>query len=183
MTPILKTTDIGSAEVLASSVFKQAMRNVPGSVSIVTSGRKPERHGLTVTAGCSLSTDPSSVLVCVNRSAGAHDTIARSEVFCWNILAAVQVSLAQRFAGLDGSKGDIRFSSDEDEWGELVTGAPVLANALCSFDCRVTGIYPAASHTIFVGAAVAEAHQVDQEALIYVQGRFAVPRHHDGPDV
>ncbi|WP_244626591.1 flavin reductase family protein [Bradyrhizobium ivorense] len=160
--------------VFSSTEFRTAMRNVPGAVSIVTTGTRPGRHGLTLTAGCSLSTEPSSVLVCVNKSAGAHDTIKRSGSFCWNILAAHHAALAQKFAGQDGSKGDIRFS--EGLWRELATGAPSLVEAVCSFDCRLSDSYDAGSHTIFVGAVVAQATNVDREPLVYVKGEFMVPR-------
>ncbi|BCH21518.1 flavin reductase family protein [Mesorhizobium sp. L-8-3] len=161
----------------SSAEFRSAMRNVPGAVSIVTTGASPNRHGLTLTAGCSLSTDPSSVLVCVNKSAGGHDTIKGTGSFCWNILASGHDALAKRFSGQDGSKGDIRF--DEVLWRKLVTGAPSLIDAVCSFDCRVTGAYDAGSHTIFVGEVVAQAMNADLEPLIYVRGDFAVPKRPD----
>ncbi|MGY3694754.1 flavin reductase (DIM6/NTAB) family NADH-FMN oxidoreductase RutF [Bradyrhizobium sp. USDA 3240] len=160
--------------VFSSTEFRSAMRNVPGAVSIVTTGARPGRHGLTLTAGCSVSTEPSSVLVCVNKSAGAHDTIKQSGSFCWNILTADHAALAQKFAGQDGSKGDIRFS--EGLWRELATGAPSLVEAICSFDCRVSDSYDAGSHTIFVGAVVAQATNADREPLVYVKGEFTVPK-------
>ncbi len=149
------------------------MRNVPSAVSIVTTGRRPGRHGLTLTAGCSLSTEPSSVLVCVNKSAGAHDTISGSLAFCWNILAAEHSDLALRFSGQDGSKGDMRFA--DGLWQELATGAPSLIEAICSFDCRVVEAHDAGSHTIFVGEVLAQTTNVDREPLVYLRGSFTVP--------
>jgi len=160
--------------VFSSAEFRSAMRSVPGAVSIVTTGIQPGRHGLTLTAGCSLSTDPSSVLVCVNKSAGGHDTIKQSGSFCWNILTADHAELAKRFAGQDGSKGDIRFT--EGLWRKLTTGAPSLIEAICSFDCRVSGAYDAGSHTIFVGEVVAQTTNLDREPLVYVNGDFTVPK-------
>jgi flavin reductase (DIM6/NTAB) family NADH-FMN oxidoreductase RutF len=159
--------------------FRDAMRNVPGAVSIVTTGTRPGRHGLTLTAGCSLSTNPSSVLVCVNKSAGAHETIKRSGVFCWNILGSDHAGLAHRFSGQDGTKGDVRF--DEGVWQELATGAPCLKEAVCSFDCRVVNAHDAGSHTIFVGEVVAQSVSPEREPLVYVRGVFAVPKIHDVP--
>lgn len=162
----------------SAAEFRNAMRNVPGAVSIVTTGKWPGRHGLTLTAGCSLSTDPSSVLVCVNKSAGAHDTIKASKAFCWNILAAEHSALAHKFSGQDGSKGDVRFS--DSLWQELETGAPSLIDAICSFDCRMVHAHDAGSHTIFIGEVVAQTTSKDREPLLYVKGSFAVPKSHDG---
>lgn len=157
--------------MIDSEAFKHALRAIAGSVSIVTSGFAPHRHGLTVTAACSLSLDPSTALVCVNQSAGAHDTIVRTGAFAWNVLSANQKPLAQRFAGMDGSKGDVRF--DDNEWHQLETGAPVLRSALCSFDCRVINSFPVGTHTVFIGAVVAGTHRDELEALVYRQGKFA----------
>lgn len=163
--------------LFSAAEFRSAMRNVPGAVSIVTTGKRPCRHGLTLTAGCSLSMDPSSVLVCVNKSAGAHETIKNSGSFCWNILASNHSALAQKFSGQDGSKGDLRFF--DGLWQELVTGAPSLIEAICSFDCRVIEAHDAGSHTIFVGEVVAQTTNADREPLVYVKGTFAVPKIQD----
>jgi flavin reductase (DIM6/NTAB) family NADH-FMN oxidoreductase RutF len=155
------------------AAFRAAMRNVPGAVSIVTTGYLPHRHGLTLTAGCSLSTEPPSVLVCVNRSAGAHDTILSSGAFCWNILGTEHLDLALTFSGRDGSKGDIRFA--DGLWRDLKTGAPSLIDAICSFDCRVVNAHSSGSHTIFTGEVVAQIAREGGEPLVYVDGVFAVP--------
>lgn len=169
-------------DLVDSTSFKRALRGVTGAVSIVTSGSYPSRHGLTVTAACSLSVEPSTVLVCVNKSAGAHDTIVKTRSFGWNVLSSSHVPLAQKFSGQDGSKGDIRFV--EEEWRSLRTGAPILIDALSSFDCRVIGVHPTGTHTVFVGAVLAEMHREDLEPLVYRQGQFAVPANLDraGPE-
>lgn len=154
--------------------FRTAMRNVPGAVSIVTTGQMPHRHGLTLTAGCSLSTEPPSVLVCVNRSAGAHDTIISSGSFCWNILDISHLNLALTFSGQDGSKGDVRFT--DGFWRDLKTGSPSLIGAICSFDCRVVNAHSSGSHTIFTGEVVAQTARRGGEPLVYVDGVFAAPK-------
>jgi len=168
------TMALKAVRLIDSVSFKTALRNVSGSVSIVTSGRAPERHGLTVTAASSLSVDPSTVLVCVNKAAGAHDTIVSTRSFGWNVLTSNDVDLAQKFAGMDGSKGDIRFS--DGRWTVLASGSPILIGSLCSFDCQVIGMHPVGTHTVFFGAVISEAHQDNYEGLIYRHGKFAVPR-------
>lgn len=177
MTNVISSMPIQEVSPFNPMEFRSAMRNVPGTVSIVTTGIRPGRHGLTLTAGCSLSMEPSRVLVCVNKSAGAHDTIKASQVFCWNILAAQHSGLARTFSGQDGTKGDVRFT--EGLWQTLATGAPSLIEAICSFDCRVVEAHDAGSHTIFVGVVLAQTIKADSEPLVYVRGTFAVPKVHD----
>src|ERR1700722_20053344 len=166
------TEGLDGGHLVDSASFKTALRNLSGSVSIVTSGRAPERHGLTVTAASSLCIDPSTVMVCVNKSAGAHDTIVRTRCFGWNVLTVSHVDLGQKFAGMDGSTGDVRFSAGR--WTELVSGSPILIGSQCSFDCRVIGMHPVATHTVFFGAVLGEGHQDNCEGLIYRHGKFAV---------
>jgi flavin reductase (DIM6/NTAB) family NADH-FMN oxidoreductase RutF len=168
------TNGLDGGHLVDSASFKTALRNVSGSVSIVTSGRAPERQGLTVTAASSLCVDPSTVMVCVNKSAGAHDTIVRTSCFGWNVLTVGHVDLAQKFAGMDGSKGEARFI--DGRWTELVSGSPILIGSLCSFDCQVIGVHPVATHTVFFGAVLGEVHQDNYEGLIYRHGKFAVPQ-------
>jgi flavin reductase (DIM6/NTAB) family NADH-FMN oxidoreductase RutF len=166
--------DFNVARIIDGGSFKAALRNVSGSVSIVTSGRAPYRHGLTVTAASSLSVEPSTVLVCVNKSAGAHDTIVQTGCFGWNVLTASHVDLAQKFSGMDGSKGDVRFG--DGRWTELVSGSPILIGSLCSFDCEVIGMHPVGTHTVFFGAVLGEVHQEKYDGLIYRHGKFAIPQ-------
>jgi flavin reductase (DIM6/NTAB) family NADH-FMN oxidoreductase RutF len=168
------TEGLDGGHLIDSASFKAALRNVSGSVSIVTSGRAPERHGLTVTAASSLCVDPSTVMICVNKSAGAHGTIVRTRCFGWNVLTVGHVDLAKKFAGMDGSKGDVRFS--DGSWTELVSGSPNRIGSLCSFDCQVIGMHPVATHTVFFGAVLGEVHQDNYEGLIYRHGQFAVPQ-------
>lgn len=165
--------DIVPLRIIDNASFKAALRQVSGSVCIVTTGRSPDRHGLTVTAACSLTADPPTVLVCINKSAGAHDTILRTGVFGWNVLGPDHVVLAKKFSGQDGSKGDIRF--DDNQWTSLITGVPILVDAKCSFDCQVTDMHSAGTHTVFYGAVVAESHRVDGVDLVFRNGSFAVP--------
>lgn len=153
-----------------TAAFKSALRAIVGSVSIVASGRGNDRRGLTVTAAVSLCVDPPMVLACINRSAEAHDVILRTGAFSWNVLSADQVQLAERFAALDGSKGASRFSPAD--WDEMVTGGPVLRQSVCSFDCRLQDSVEAATHTIMIGAVVAQTHNQDKVPLIYSSGRF-----------
>ncbi|MGA1857901.1 flavin reductase family protein [Azospirillum sp. 11R-A] len=167
--------DLSVAEHVETAVFKNALRAIVGSVSIVASGQGADRRGLTVTAAVSLCVDPPMVLACINRSAEAHDVILRTGAFSWNVLSADQIQLAERFAALDGSKGASRFSPTD--WDEMATGVPVLRQSVCSFDCRLQDSVEVATHTIMIGAVVAQSHDQDKVPLIYSLGRFGRIEH------
>jgi flavin reductase (NADH)/flavin reductase len=126
-----------------------AMRYLVAGCSIIASSDGVERSGLTATAVCSVTADPPRLLVCINRDVRAHAVIADSGTLSVNLLAKDQEELAKRFAGMvKDIRGEDRFL--EGRWNSGRLGAPILAGALASFDCRVVEAVPASTHTIFI---------------------------------
>jgi flavin reductase (DIM6/NTAB) family NADH-FMN oxidoreductase RutF len=161
----------GEPASVSAQAFKEGMRCLAAGVTIVTTIHDGVRSGLTATAVTSLSADPPQVLVCVNRSAGAHDLIHRGSRMCVNVLSRAHQHLAARFAGQDGVFGPERF--DMGRWETLKTGAPVLADALASFDCIVTERIQASTHTIFIGRVVDVRARPKAKPLVYASGTYA----------
>jgi flavin reductase (DIM6/NTAB) family NADH-FMN oxidoreductase RutF len=64
------------------ATFKQAMRHLIGGVSVITAGSGEVKTGLTATSAISLSLDPPTMLVCVNRDASAWPVIQRERHYC-----------------------------------------------------------------------------------------------------
>lgn len=153
--------------------FKRAMRQLAGGVAVIASGRGEFRRGLTATAVCSLSASPARLLVCVNRSAEAHDVIAGTRSFSVNILGDDQQWVAERFAAMDGSKGAVRFTGEP--WTELVTGAPVLPSAIAAFDCELETEMATETHTIYIGRVVETRCDDAGMPLVYHQRQFCAP--------
>lgn len=160
-----------TTECISADAFKQAMRRLAAGVTIVTTRHNDIRGGLTATAVCSLSADPAQLLVCVNRSAAAHTMISEGENLCVNLLAHTHQRLAARFAGQTGVLGEERFSVGR--WTTLKTGAPVLEDALASFDCIVSEKFASATHTIFIGRVVDVRLRTNGGPLLYAGGSFA----------
>lgn len=155
-------------------LFKQGMRQLSAGVCLITTRCKDERGGLTATAVCSVSAQPPQLLVCVNKTASAHDLIMESGIFCVNVLATQHIDLAARFSGQHGIEGDERFQ--DREWPTLKTGSPVLPGALVSFDCAVVRRVDAGTHTIFIGG-IEDVAVSDGKPLIYSNGDFMAPLH------
>lgn len=151
--------------------FRAAMRELATGVTIITAGREGARRGLTATAVCSVSAEPPTLLVCVNRSAEGHAAIREHGAFCVNVIAAEHQPLAERFAGRDGARGAARF--EHGEWHALATGAPVLADAIAAFDCQLVQAIDAGTHTVFLGAVTATKVSPRRAALLYRAGAFA----------
>lgn len=125
------------------------MASFASGITAITTREGEQSIGLIATSVCSLSAEPPSLIVCVNKSASAHDVILRQRHFAVNLLAANQKSVAQRFGS---HKGAERF--EPDLWTSLSTGSPILVDALVAFDCTVLAVHDGFSHSIIVGEIV-----------------------------
>ena len=153
-----------------AGAFRTAMRQLPGGVAIVTAGDGSVAGGMTVTSLVSLSVDPPSIMVAINRSASTWPLIAANDAFGVNILSADDVDLADRFSGKLGLRGAGRF--EPELWSTLSTGAPILLSALVALDCRVERIIEHHTHAIVIGRVVDVRVSNDQDALVYRNGSY-----------
>ncbi|UTW57763.1 flavin reductase [Kordiimonas sp. SCSIO 12603] len=129
--------------------FRQGMRRLGGAVNIVTTAHNDVFAGLTATAVTSLSAEPPRLLACINQAGATYEAISKGRCLSVNVLGAKHKELAMKFAGLDGSPETDRFS--EGEWSVGCGGAPLLKDALVSFDCVVDNIMDVGSHGIVIG--------------------------------
>jgi flavin reductase (DIM6/NTAB) family NADH-FMN oxidoreductase RutF len=97
-----------------------------------------------------VSLDPPTLLICMNATSETGQAIARSGHFAVNVLAEHQGSVAAHFARKGSS-----FDGHDHALGTL--GAPVLADVLASFECRVTQSVVAGTHHVIFGAVEAAA--------------------------
>ena len=146
--------------------FRGAMRHVAATVYAVTTGDGDDRYGIIATAVSSLSFDPPSLLVCVNRSASLHAPLAEADTFCVNVLGLGNRDVAQRF--VDGRGGD-RFSVGRwEQWH----GVPTLISAQSSFVCRRAHCHEFGTHTIFIGELIAAKHRDNAAPLTYYDRNY-----------
>jgi flavin reductase len=148
-----------------AGAFREAMARLGAAVNVITTAGPAGRAGFTATAVCSVSDQPPTLLVCLNRRSRGTPVLRENGVFCVNTLAADQEMIADLFAGRTGAAGEERFKAGE--WMALSTGSPVLRSAAVSFDCRTIDVKAVATHNVFF--AVVEAVHVGTAcpALVY----------------
>ena len=128
----------------AAKAFCNAMAKLVAGVCVVTTGDGNGIAGCTVTAVCSVSDTPPTMLVCINRLSDTRNTAIRSRSMCINILSAHQQNISETFSRrADAGK----FSSVE--WHRGTSGAPILGEALISLDCEISAVQDCNTHTIF----------------------------------
>jgi flavin reductase len=146
------------------AAFREAMSRLGAAVHVVTSAGPAGQTGFTATAVASVSDQPPTVLVCLNRRSNSMSLLTVNRVFCVNTLRADEEEIANRFAGRTGSREE-RFGAGE--WMTLATGSPVLASAVVAFDCRVSEIKTVASHNVIFGVVEAVRLGPAGPALVY----------------
>ena len=127
--------------------FIAAMSRAASSVSIVTTDGSAGRFGLTINSMVSVSADPPTLLVCINRSSVAHDAIRTNGRFMINVLAEHQQQIADSFAG----RGSRPYYYEPGAWDFDEAGLPRLRAATAQFECRLAESVDAGTHTIFIG--------------------------------
>jgi flavin reductase (DIM6/NTAB) family NADH-FMN oxidoreductase RutF len=155
---------------VSSDHFRGAMRHLAGGVSVITVGRGKEITGMTVTSVSSLSADPPTLIVSVNRASSSWPLLQRYSSFGVNILTADQLDIAERFTGNGGLKGAERFAGAD--WITRASGVPLLVGALAAIDCEVEHIVERHSHAIVIGRVLDMHLSSRTAALGYWQGQY-----------
>jgi len=153
--------------------FLEGMSHAASTVNVVTTAGSAGRAGVTVSAMCSVSADPPSLLVCVHHQSHAASVIRENGVLCVNVLRDAQSFIADTFAGRIEAPGGDKFACAEWRAGE--TGAPVLADALVAFDCRVGEHVRWGTHYIFVAEVLDIVLQESGPPLIYANRAYGKP--------
>jgi flavin reductase len=150
---------------VSKEAYREAMARLGAAVNVITTDGPGGRSGFTASAVCSVTDDPPTLLVCVNRSNDSHPPLKSNGVLCVNTLTASQQDLSPVFAGLTEHTAEQRF--DSGHWYRLATGAPVLTGAAVAFDCRVTQRVEISTHDVFFCEVEEIAKGDVHEGLIY----------------
>ncbi|HLJ71120.1 MAG TPA: flavin reductase family protein [Roseiarcus sp.] len=161
-----------AAQPTAGEAFRSAMREFASGVAIVAAGQGERRNGCTATSFCSLSIDPPSLVVCLDRASATLATLRSEGAFGVSMLAEAHADLADRFAGRNGLRGAARFAGAG--WTALSSGAPLLQGAVATLDCAVEEIVERHTHAIVIGRVIA-ARAWGGRPLLHWRGRALSP--------
>jgi flavin reductase (DIM6/NTAB) family NADH-FMN oxidoreductase RutF len=146
------------------------MRQLASGISVVTHGAGEHRTGLTATSVSSLSAEPPTLIVCVNRSASLYQQLGSGDLFGVSVLGAEHAEIAERFAGRSGLNRAERFR--EGRWISTHDGVSLLADAIAAFECETEEIIERHSHAIVIGRVRLATHKSADNALLYWRGAY-----------
>lgn len=143
--------------------FRNAMSLLTGAVNVITTAGHTGRFGFTASAVCSVTDSPPTLLVCMNRGSSSHRYFTENGVLSVNVLGSQHQDISQAFA----SKLSPEERFNHGDWGILETGAPVLNDALVSFDCQIKEMNDVGTHTIFICVIEAVKCSKTGQGLVY----------------
>ncbi|MCU6683705.1 pyrimidine utilization flavin reductase protein F [Leclercia sp. 29361] len=153
--------------------FRDAMACLGAAVNIITTDGPAGEAGFTASAVCSVTDSPPTLLVCLNRGASVWPVFNDNRTLCVNTLSAGQESLSNLFGGKTPMAD--RFAAAQ--WQTGATGCPRLADALASFDCRISQVVSVGTHDILFCEIVAiTRHPVPQGLVWFDRGYHALMR-------
>ena len=147
--------------------FRLAMRRYIYSVSIMSNRDSDDNlNAITVSSVTSISMNPPSILICINKSAKIHDSIVLGSKFCINLLNKDQKQLSDICS--DEDRHDQRFL--DKNWN--TNHIPFLSNAQANIFCKVDKLSSYHTHTIVIGLVEDANFANTISTLTYVDGKY-----------
>lgn len=154
--------------MVTADVFRDALRDFPAGVTIVTMADATATPlGATVSAFTSLSIDPPLILVCLKSDSRSVAAIRERKAFCVQFLDRSQVQLARRFAADQANKFNGESFSVNDG------GVPCLGSCRLRLECDLESDYAGGDHVILVGLVAAAKRLSDFEPPVYARRSFS----------
>ena len=161
-------TTAAADRVLQKADYRNAMSRLGAAVNIITTDGPAGRAGFTASAVCSVTDEPPTLLICLNRNASVYPAFKANGVLCVNVLAPGHQALSGLFGGK--TPMDERFATGR--WTQGPTGSPMLDGAAVSFDCRVVSSTSVGTHDVLFCEAVAITLGDIAHGLIYFDRRY-----------
>ena len=148
--------------------FKEAMSFLAAAVCVVTTRVDEEVFGFTASSICSVSAEPPTMLVCVNRESTSHAKLQLSGVLAINLLTSGHEALSRAFSSKLRPEEKFRYGN----WTELKTGAPILQDSLVSCDCNVESVTELGTHAIYFCSVQGIRFGASGKALVYFRRNY-----------
>lgn len=145
--------------------FRDFFQGLPAAATVVTASWDGRPHATTVSAFCSLSLDPSLVLIALGIDSRLLGVVRRSSRFAVHLLDHPQ----HHVAAVCASKSDDKLA--QLDWEDR-DGLPVIREAAGWMACEVDRVVPAGDHYIVIGRPYAVHAPSGDNPLLYYRREF-----------
>lgn len=150
--------------------LKQAMRTWVTGVAIITGHHNGQIYGLTANSFNAIALAPPTILAALQNHSRTKKIVQDGGDFGVSILESTQISIAQRFA--------VQIDMDKPPFEgidtfTMITGAPLISNALAYLDCKVVKFFDVGNTTVFLGEVLeAKTDGDNREPLLYLNRKW-----------
>jgi len=141
-------------------------RFATGVCVITTLDEQQQALGMTANSFSSVSLDPPLVLWALQNSSDHYAAFSSPRYFAINILSSEQQSHSNQYA----KKGDHLL--DQAHYSSGKYGAPIITDALVSFECELEATHEGGDHLIIVGRVRAMQQRSSGEPLLFFSGGY-----------
>lgn len=148
--------------------YRRAMRGLASTVCVIAAQTPQGPRGMTATAVMSLSADPPTLGLAVNRTASLNAALTEGRALCLQLLSEDQGEVARAFAG--GLPPEARFGVGW--WGADSFGSPRLEDAVAYLSGVIEQRLELATHSLLIVRIRAAAARETARPLLYAKGAF-----------
>ena len=150
-------------------LYKRAVSRFPTGVAVIATAIGERKAGMTVNALFSLSLDPPSILVSMQRGSESTGLLRESRRAAISFLASSQQRVSELF-----SKRNSTVDKFADGTYHLsLSGQPIINGSIAAMDVEVTEILNVADHDLMVCNVDSVLHLEDGSPLLYWGGLYA----------
>jgi len=150
--------------------MRLGMRRLASGVSVLsTFGEARTAFTMTVSSVTSISDDPASLLVCVNKDARICSLMELGQAFSINVLGRDQEEIS--IVCSSGEQSDIKLQTGS--WDVESADFPFLLGAEAVFSCVVDQLVAYGTHNIVIGKILSVSTSSDEpDPLVYLNGQY-----------
>ncbi len=156
-----------------AETFREVWRGFGSTVAVIATEQGGARHAMLATAVSSVSMDPPSLLVCINRTASAHEALRGRGAFSLGLMAAPHRSLV---AAIAEAPSATRFA--HGTWRRLagadaaIAGLPWLEEAQATVFCAIDASHDYGTHSVLIARVAGAIGERGSDPLLYCDGGY-----------
>jgi flavin reductase (DIM6/NTAB) family NADH-FMN oxidoreductase RutF len=150
---------------VAALDFRRTLGMFATGVTVITTKRGEQVHGMTANAFMSVSLRPPLILISVDRRAKMNALLHEGVRYGVSVLEAGQAAVSDRFAGRSAD------TDAPEPVFEIVSDTPLVQDALANLVARVVRSYWGGDHSLFLGQ-VEYVRYGDGAPLLFHGGRY-----------
>ena len=153
--------------VIDGRELRNALGRFATGVCVITTVTESQQAlGITANSFSSVSLDPPLVLWNLQNSSDVYDEFSAPGTFAINVLASEPLDLSNQYA----RKGGHELDPAHYRLGE--SGAPVINEALVTFECELHAAHEGGDHLIIVGRVLDMHSRETGEPLLFYAGGY-----------